>query len=478
MRINLLSNQNNMFVLEGYTRPAMKQAKGISSGEGLYACSIIFEKTSGKILASRDHSCAAGRRGFCKHVAALAYKLVEATMSRSVELPKSISCTQVRQQWGIPSLKASQDPEKELMKRKPLQEIVFEKHLLQRDKSGGRKRKLPVEVSCGYTSRPSGEPAVDDERITKLCEDLASSKCPKVVSEVLKLNSVIEKENVSAVVDVSVSDSMQVCQDKESVSEVSLPAAQRSSEWFSMRIGKVTSSKAPAVIGLQGRREFQETWDCIRNKKAEPSKHFRNFDRGIVFEDEAAKCFASESAAVVKKCGLFILGSDQTYGASPDRTFLGETCKKLVDIKTGGQVTLSGLCLLEIKTRAEGNLEPLASVTGSNVAQIQLQEECAQANVCILQSYVPESKKSKYFLIRKNNNFINSFKLCCNAILSNSKIDNIPLDDIFAQKLQGLPNQVPSFENLLPLRQWANELARSCIEVTFLSSGPGCSKAD
>ena len=111
-------------------------------------------------------------------------------------------------------------------------------------------------------------------------------------------------------------------------------------------------SKAPAVIGLQGRREFQETWDCIRNKKAEPSKHFRNFDRGIVFEDEAAKCFASESTAVVKKCGLFILGSDQTYGASPDRTFLGETCKKLVDIKTGGQVTLSGLCLLEIKTRA------------------------------------------------------------------------------------------------------------------------------
>ena len=124
-------NQNNVFVLEGYTRPAMKQAKGISSGEGHYACSIIFDKTSGKILAAKDHSCAAGKRGFCKHVAALAYKLVEATMSCSVELPKSISCTQVRQQWGIPSISASQDPEKELMKRMPLQEIVFEKHLVQ-----------------------------------------------------------------------------------------------------------------------------------------------------------------------------------------------------------------------------------------------------------------------------------------------------------------------------------------------------------
>lgn len=83
------------------------------------------------------------------------------------------------------------------MKRIPLQEIVFGKHLLQRDKSGGRKRKLPVEVNFGYTSRPNGEPAFDNERVTKLCDDLASSKCPKVVSEILKLNSVKEKENVS-----------------------------------------------------------------------------------------------------------------------------------------------------------------------------------------------------------------------------------------------------------------------------------------
>ena len=161
---------------------------------------------------------------------------------------------------------------------------------------------------------------------------------------------------------ISIPDSMQVCQNKENVTEVGLPVAQRSSEWFRRRIGKITSSKAPAVIGLQRKREFQETWDCIRNKKAEPLKNFRNFHRGIIFEDEAANCFASESAAVVEKCGLCFLESDQFYEASPERTFLGETCKTLVDIKTGKQVSLSGLCLLEIKTRAEGNLEPLSSV--------------------------------------------------------------------------------------------------------------------
>jgi len=48
------------------------------------------------------------------------------------------------------------------------------------------------------------------------------------------------------------------------------------------------SSKELAVIGLQGKREFQETWDCIKNKKGGPSKTFRNFHRGIVCEDEAS----------------------------------------------------------------------------------------------------------------------------------------------------------------------------------------------
>ena len=104
---------------------------------------------------------------------------------------------------------------------------------------------------------------------------------------------------------------------------------------------------------------------------------------------------ASESTAVVEKCGLYVLESDQFYGASPDRTFLGETCKTLVDMKTEEQVSLSGLCLLEFKTCAEGNLEPLSSVNGAHVALIQLQEECPQANVCVLQSYMFQKIESQ-----------------------------------------------------------------------------------
>ena len=81
--------------------------------------------------------------------------------------------------------------------------------------------------------------------------------------------------------------------------------------------------------------------------------------------------------------------------------FQGETCRELWEVKTGVRGVLSGLCLLEIKTRAEGCNEPLIAVTGAHVCQVQLQQECANSNVCILQSCVPESKKSRYFLIRK-----------------------------------------------------------------------------
>ena len=63
-------------------------------------------------------------------------------MSSAKELPRALSCTEIKQQWGIPSVKAQQDPEKELMKKKPLQDITFEKHLLSRDQKGGRKRRL------------------------------------------------------------------------------------------------------------------------------------------------------------------------------------------------------------------------------------------------------------------------------------------------------------------------------------------------
>ena len=74
-RLNLLPD-HDMLLLEGHTRPAMKQAKSISAGEEIYSCSLLLSKETGKIIAA----CAAGKRGFCKRIAALAYKLVKVKM--------------------------------------------------------------------------------------------------------------------------------------------------------------------------------------------------------------------------------------------------------------------------------------------------------------------------------------------------------------------------------------------------------------
>lgn len=434
LRINLLPNCN-MFLLEGHTRPAMKQAKGISSGSGIYSCIVVFDKLTGNIIRARDRSCAAGRRGYCKHIAALCYKLVEAKMSSAKELPRALSCTEIKQQWGVPSIKAQQDPEKELMKKKPLQDITFEKHLLVRDQKGGRKRRLPQEVSSTYSSTPAGEPNIDAACVDAFKQDLSKSKNSYLVTNFVHLN-----HNPTCV----------PAADKENTPSCSTAGSilkQRSEAWFQERIGKVTSSKAPAVVGLYGRKEFMETWECIKNGKPEPSKNFKNFQRGINFEESAARCFSLNSGVELSECGMFVLPSDDRFAASPDRIFQGETCSEITNLKTNKNIKLNGQCLLEIKTRAEGQTEPLSTVTGAHICQVQLQMKCTETGLAILQSYVPESNKSKYFLIHRNDDFINLFMNLCTSAFNSNLLE---------------------FDSMLGIRQFANALAKDCPEIDFV----------
>ena len=231
----------------------------------------------------------------------------------------------------------------------------------------------------------------------------------------------------------------------------------------------MTSSKAPALTGLYGNKQFVESWNCIINKKQEPPKNFQNFQRGIKFESSAVHSFRRDSGAHVEECGMFPLGSDRRFGASPDGIFHGETCKGLIDVKTGSSIKLSGLCLLEVKTRAEGCTEPLDSVSGSRVCQVHLQQLCAKANSGILQSFVPESNKSRYFLLRNDTSFVNVFIRVCCAILDNKPLSRSDVcDDNQYAKIEELAGQVPDFKNLLALQQWANALAKGCCEVKFV----------
>ena len=100
MGVNIVNEEH--FLLEGYTRPAMKLSKAISQCKGIYHCVVVFWRTTGEIVQARDYSCPAGKRGYCKHIAALAYKLVDSAVAKKESLPSN--CTQMRQKWGLPSL--------------------------------------------------------------------------------------------------------------------------------------------------------------------------------------------------------------------------------------------------------------------------------------------------------------------------------------------------------------------------------------
>ena len=69
---------------------------------------------------------------------------------------------------------------------------------------------------------------------------------------------------------------------------------QGSEEWHSLRVGTVTASKLPRLLGFNGQKEFNQAWVCIHNKvderKVAPKK-FKNFSRGIEFEGRAIQLF-------------------------------------------------------------------------------------------------------------------------------------------------------------------------------------------
>ena len=184
---------------------------------------------------------------------------------------------------------------------------------------GAENRKLPSEINCNYNSRPKGERAVDQKRVDTLREELSQSNYQHFVCKFLSYHL---EESCSA-------GPPKVSSDKENTPTPIASPPQRSEGWFHERISKVTSSKEPALIGLQGRKEFVQMWDCIVNTKEKPPKNFRNFQRGIKFEPSAVECFRADSGAEVKECGMFPLESDRRFGASPDRIFQGETSREL-----------------------------------------------------------------------------------------------------------------------------------------------------
>ena len=80
--------------------------------------------------------------------------------------------------------------------------------------------------------------------------------------------------------------------------------------------------------------------------------------------------------------------------------------------------------LLEVKTRAEGSSSPLQSLdtVPQYFVQCQLQMLCTDAEFCILQSYHPEPKISKFFIVKHSNTLTAIIKQLIDCILDNNHV--------------------------------------------------------
>ena len=80
---------------------------------------------------------------------------------------------------------------------------------------------------------------------------------------------------------------------------------------------------------------------------------------------------------------------------------------------------------------------------------------------CLLLSYVPENKRLSLFLIKRDEVFIKALKNVCSGILKQENISILFLSEsIHSNELcNSVLSKIPNFENILPLKQWANNIA-------------------
>ena len=80
----------------------VKVKANVKKGEEYMMFMFICTRKTGKVsLASC--SCKAGLGGCCKHVAALLFQLLDFIQLEATEVPDDLTCTQLLQQWHVPS---------------------------------------------------------------------------------------------------------------------------------------------------------------------------------------------------------------------------------------------------------------------------------------------------------------------------------------------------------------------------------------
>lgn len=101
---------------------------------------------------------------------------------------------------------------------------------------------------------------------------------------------------------------------------------QRTTEWYSAHLGRITAGIAAACLRLDPNTSAQEAWRGINGNRKEVNSFMR---WGISQEPEARRAYEVATGQLVEETGFWIWDEEDWLGASPD----GLAGEGLVEIK-------------------------------------------------------------------------------------------------------------------------------------------------
>lgn len=156
-----------------------------------------------------------------------------------------------------------------------------------------------------------------------------------------------------------------------------VPVDQCTNDWRALRVGIITASKVPALLGFCGMKEYDGAWFAIWNNIDEsilnPKRsRLPNFIRGKQEERNALAKFYEDSGFNISECGYFKHPRDKRFGASPDGVSTGEN-EFLVEIKTRSLPNKSQLAKLkqeEVEAKLKAAQTPLTQVSIEKIIRL------------------------------------------------------------------------------------------------------------
>lgn len=139
---------------------------------------------------------------------------------------------------------------------------------------------LPIEViKCNYTKKDNNTLNIRNS----IKKPLLINPKAKVYIDIRLLNS--SKPQVANYTDIT----------------------QNTEEWYQLRRFKITGTRLPLLLGLQGKNKLMECWSTVKTGKREDDKllSIKNIKRGVKFEKTAISYFEKVSQSKTIKCGFF-----------------------------------------------------------------------------------------------------------------------------------------------------------------------------